>query len=334
MCFTYSRSNIFTMNTKTLNEGLIEAIKEKIPRGMNMASVIMDTLYLGKEATYRRLRGEVPFSLTEASIISQSLGVSLDKLSGNISSGSALFGLNFIDYKNPIETYYKQNEQLIKVFMAVKDDPSTVWYAASNLIPQVFYMEYKSLSKFLLYKWMYQHEKINDVKLFSELEITAKLREIQKRYVAVSKTVATTCFIWDSMMFYHLLNDIRYFANIMLVSKNEIKELKQEILALLDQLEGVALRGYHKPGKKVQIYVSNINFEATYSYVETDSLKISFLRVFSINMLSTTDIDVFNNQKDWIHSLKRYSTLISESGEMQRIEFFNKQRSFVKQILG
>ena len=35
----------------------------------------MDTLCIGREAIYRRLRGEVPFTLEEAALISRKLGV-------------------------------------------------------------------------------------------------------------------------------------------------------------------------------------------------------------------------------------------------------------------
>ena len=34
----------------------------------------MDTLYIGKEDVYRRLRGEVPFTLQEAALVSRKLG--------------------------------------------------------------------------------------------------------------------------------------------------------------------------------------------------------------------------------------------------------------------
>ena len=38
---------------------LINEMKERIPQGQNLANYLTDTLYMGKEAVYRRLRGEV-----------------------------------------------------------------------------------------------------------------------------------------------------------------------------------------------------------------------------------------------------------------------------------
>lgn len=54
------------MITDQLNTGLISAMKEKLPQDTNLANLLMDILYIGKEAVYRRLRGEVPFTLAEA----------------------------------------------------------------------------------------------------------------------------------------------------------------------------------------------------------------------------------------------------------------------------
>ena len=45
-----------------LNTNLIEAAKERFPAKGQLANILMDTLYMGKEAIYRRLRGEVPFT--------------------------------------------------------------------------------------------------------------------------------------------------------------------------------------------------------------------------------------------------------------------------------
>jgi hypothetical protein len=320
------------MKTETLNENLIEAVKEKIPKGVNLANVLMDTLYIGKEAVYRRLRGEVPFTFTEASIISNSLGVSLDRVSGANSSKNALFALHIIDHKHPIETYHAQIENNIRIFKAVKDNPTLEWYAASNIIPQVFYLDHDNLARFLLYKWMYQHEKINYIKYFSELKISEDLREKQKEYVKVSREAASSNFIWDNMMFNSLVNDIRYFVGINLINRDEVEILKKEILCLIDGLEGLAAQGFHKSGKSIRIYVSNINFEASYGYLEADDFKLSVLRLYSINEITTADQEVFEYQKEWIHSLRKYSTLISISGEMQRIQFFEKQRQYVNSL--
>ena len=58
--YLFTDKNIKTMIMRNINTDLIDAMKIYLPKGNNLANALMDILYLGKEATYRRLRGEVP----------------------------------------------------------------------------------------------------------------------------------------------------------------------------------------------------------------------------------------------------------------------------------
>lgn len=320
------------MNADVLNTNLIEVMKNKIPDGVNLANTLMDILYIGKEAVYRRLRGEVPFTLNEASIISKKLGVSLDQIVGISYTNNAMFDLNLLHYSDPIKTYYTLLNHYLKVFESLHDDPTSELSTASNMIPQTFYLKYENLSKFRLFKWMYQNEKVNCVKYFSELSISDELKQAQKDFVNATLYIQTTNYIWDSMMFFYLVNDIKYFGSIHLITDEEVIKLQEELLQLLDDLENIASKGKFETGKDVHIYISNINFEATYSYVETSSLQLSLIRIFSINSITSSDKDMCKSMKEWIQSLRKFSTMISESGEMQRIQFFKKQREIVEKM--
>lgn len=94
---------------------------------------------------------------------------------------------------------------------------------------------------------------------------------------------------------------------------------------MIDELEELAGRGKSETGNDIRIYISNINFEATYSYLETTSMHLSMIRVYAINSITTQDNEMFGDFKEWIQSLKKFSTLISESGEMQRILFLKSK---------
>lgn len=68
-----NRETVQTENydNKRIKYRLNRSRKEKMPTGTNLANTLMDILYIGKEAIYRRLRGEVPFTLAEAAVISR-----------------------------------------------------------------------------------------------------------------------------------------------------------------------------------------------------------------------------------------------------------------------
>lgn len=247
------------MNTDVLNTNLIEVMKNKIPDGVNLANTLMDILYIGKEAVYRRLRGEVPFTLNEASIISKKMGVSLDQIVGISYTNNAMFDLNLLHYSEPIKTYYTIISHYLELFESLRYDLTSELSTASNMIPQTFYLKYDNLSKFRLFKWMYQNEKVNCVKYFSELNLSDELKQAQKDFVNATQYIQTTNYIWDSMMFVNLVNDIKYFASIHLITDEEVIKLQEELLMLLDDLENIAAKGKFNTGKNVRIYIYPIS---------------------------------------------------------------------------
>ena len=316
------------MITNELNTGLVNAVKEKPPSKDNLANALMDILYIGKEAIYRRLRGEVPFTLTEAAVISRKLGISLDKMIGVSFRDNAVFDMNIVSSEKPFEAYYSILEKQVDLFRSVKEDETSEIGTSSNIIPQTLSLKYNMLSKFRLFKWMYQNENIK-CKHFEEMEIPQKMVEKQKEYSDLVSHIHSVDYIWDNMIFSHLVNDIQYFCSIHLITDEDKDMLKEELFLLIDEMEELSARGKSKAGNDVKIYISNINFEATYSYLDTSSTQLSLIRIYSINSITTQDQEMFRGLKEWIQSLKKFSTLISESGEMQRIQFFKQQREIV-----
>ena len=114
------------MMTNNPNANLIEAMKEKLPLKGQLADMLMDTLYIGKEAVYRRLRGEVPFTLQESALISRKLGISLDKIIGLSFKSNAMFNINIVDYDDPFESYYNILEKYVSLINTMPDDPNSV----------------------------------------------------------------------------------------------------------------------------------------------------------------------------------------------------------------
>ena len=309
------------MITNELNIGLIEAAKEKMPTGTNLANTLMDILYIGKEAIYRRLRGEVPFTLAEAAVISRKMGISLDKMIGVSFSNNAVFDLNVVHHTNTFETYHDILTKYVDAFDNIREDPTTEMATSSNILPQALYLKHDVLSKFRLFKWMYQNENIK-CKHFDELEIPHKIYNIQKDFVNMTQQMKTTDYIWDNTVFEHVVRDIQFFSEIHLVSEEDKELIKDDLLLLTDELEELAGKGKYETGNDVRIY----------SYVATSNSHISMIRIYSINAITTQDDGMFRSLKEWVQSLKKFSTQISESGEMQRIRFFNEQREIINTL--
>ena len=72
------------------------------------------------------------------------------------------------------------------------------------------------------------------------------------------------------MIFHHLINDIQYFAGIHLITEEDKHQIKRRnYCKLTTNWKTWLLKGKdRKQVNSVHIYVSHINFEATYSYLE------------------------------------------------------------------
>lgn len=101
---------------------------------------------------------------------------------------------------------------------------------------------------------------------------------------------------------------------------------------MLDELEEICVSGQFRSGQPVSVYISDMDIEATYCYLSARHYRGSCIEAFSINSLRSSDPDMFEHTKRWVLALSRFATLISCSGELQRIHFFKRQRAIVAEL--
>ena len=115
----------------------------------------MDMLNIGREAAYRRLRGEVPFTFGEASALCARMHFSLDRVVGLAATDKLSFQLKFKEFTALLETYNEILERDIAFMREVASDPTTEFAMATNSLPAEFYGKYDNLNRFKLFKWLY-----------------------------------------------------------------------------------------------------------------------------------------------------------------------------------
>lgn len=315
------------------NVALIEAIHAHTPRHSNPASMLMDMLRIGREAAYRRLRGEVPFTFEEACALSAQMHFSLDRVLGSAAGENVSFQLKFLEFDAPLETYNGILERDVAFFREVASDPATEFATASNSLPAEFYCKYENLNRFKLFKWLYQHEAGDPgVATFEEFRLPEKLLHNSREYVHWAQEAATTHLIFDDSNFMHWLNAVNAYRDMQLITRESILVLRSELLEMLDDMEKIATDGEFANGNKVNLFLSDIDLEAGYSYVSTSKYMGVNIGLFSLNGLRTPDPLMFEYVKKWIRTQSRFSTLISRSGELRRIQYFRCQREIVNRL--
>lgn len=321
------------MKYQVLYENFIDAVKNSIPRNKKVSAVLTDILKIEKEAVYRRLRMEVPFTFTEIANVAQHLDISMDDMiDNNVSKNRPLY-LKFIDYTDPMELGEVILDNLLTLVKQLKSASDSEISFSCSTLPPLLYLNYEQITRFYLFKWTYMYGNAAAGKRFDEMEISEHLNQIRQEIVSESHYIRTTNYIADSMLFCSLVHDIQYFLSIHLISEQEVRSLKREIAQLIDDTENLAAHGhYPDTNQEVNFYVSNLNFETSYICAETPDMHISMMKAFILNVISSQDDLTFQRIKNWLQSLKRVSTLVSQSGEQQRILYFAQQREMVNAL--
>ena len=312
---------------------MIKGLEKKLPDKTELVETLMEILFMEKGAVYRRLRGEVPFSFFEVVNIAEKLNISINNLIYADLVRADRFELNIIKYTNMSEVDYKQWENYISLISLAKNDPLSEIAESSNILPLLIYGKFDSLSKYFLLKYLYLLSGTESRISFGNLVLPERLNRIYHSYFNESKNFAKTILIWDHLIFRYMVTDILFFLDTNLISKEDIQEIKNDLFALLDYIEGIALNGYfEETGNPVDFYISDVNLYSDYSYVQLNDMRLSHVRTLILNSVVSTFQSSFDIIKRWIQSLKKSSTLITKSGAVYRADFFEKQRKIVAEL--
>lgn len=304
-------------------ENLTKSEKEKV------ASTLGDILCLGKESVYRRLRGDVRFSFEEVVLISQSLGFSVDNIIGSQVDERAIFELNVID-SHQINTDYMNKIEGCSALLrkSILMGNSTL-KCAFNSLPFIFYLHYDNLAKFRLFKWAYQVMKMQSLP-YKDFQIEKQVSLAQRAFISEIRKINESHIIINQDMFSSIFRDVNYFHTLNMLDSEDLKLIKAELNELLSEIECISISGLYKNSdSNVALYLCNVDIDASYLLLENNNFIHSHFVLYGINGISSSDPNVCKMHTQWIDSLKRYSTLITYGGEIQRYKFFQEQRRLI-----
>ncbi|MDR0681338.1 MAG: hypothetical protein LBG15_05760 [Dysgonamonadaceae bacterium] len=322
------------MKNEYIHDAFLADVRKKIPQNSKLVNMLVDILFIEKEAVYRRLRREVPFTFQEIVFIAKKLGISLDNIIGiGINTDkSRPFQLKLVEYLTPSEIDYSMMDEYVNIFRQIKAEENTEAAVISNILPQTLYSGFDYISKFYIFKWyyLYYNEKARP---FHETIVPNKVMNLFTDTFIESKNIQSSYFILDYQLFANLVTDIKYYNSIRLITKEDVLKIKEDLHFFLDYIEEMTISGcFKETGNQVRLYISEVNIETNYSYLLTQKYNLSLIWTFILTTAASLDEDVFQKMKNWFQSFIRTSTLITITGEKQRIVFFEKQREIINEL--
>ena len=317
------------MDKEFLFRNLIETLRDRIPQRGKLADVLAELLEIEKEAVYRRLRGSVPFSFQEVHAIASNMGFSLDSIAENISLNTRQMTVLMTEFTEPQERDYKKLEDFVANIQRLKDDPDSESGAIGSVIPTSLCVAYKNIYKFYIFKGAHQFGNPHKIKPYSKTIIPEQLKQINKVFVECVQYSPNSVYILDRNVINFFVNDIRFFYDIRLITREDILLLKEDLHILINDLERYCINSHFDTGNKVDVFLTNIHIDSNYNYIDATKFKLTMLRTATFSDSYSFDEVVFKNMKNWLNFLKRTSTLISEGNMTERIIFFEEQRKII-----
>lgn len=319
------------IDTNDYDRALLKAVKAKLPEEINPVWFIMDTLSIGKEAAYRRLRGEVPFTLKDAALLSKQLDISLHEVVNRDSSRIYYYGMYLLDFEMPGPEDYRVLEVYLDNIRREYIDLFSQLAITANMFPPQLYLRYKGITRFAVFKWLY-HSGERQAKAYHQVKIAERMQQVFRDSWEVHQCIRTTYYLFDRLLCRSLVQDLRYFSSVGLLRDEDREAIRLEAHKLLDYMEQVAIRGRYENGNEVHMYVSDIHFNKSFYNLKAGRIHLSAIETCVLNNLGSTEKTCYDKVDQWIQSRRRLSTLISQSCEPQRIAFFNEQRQQLNEL--
>lgn len=316
-----------------LNEKIILAIRKHVPKNQKIVNYLMELLDLSKESSYRRMRGEKGFTMEEIYQIAQNLNLSIDEIVGVGTNERVFFDLQADTSSDPIHAFLvmlQQNNQIMKQ-MIKAEYAETI--TAQNRLSVITHMPYGNIFKFLYYRYLYQIHEVPLNFYYSDLVIPSEIEELREEYNYYSPQIKNITYILDNSIFPKIIKEILYYYRRNLISKDELISMQQDLFTLVDATERMVTNGYNDAGSNRSIYISLFDIDSNFRYLEYDGTIITELWIHPVNPLVIYDAATSALQRKWLGALKKYSTLISQSNELQQSEYLNTQREYIKNMV-
>jgi hypothetical protein len=312
------------------NNQIIASLLENIPKKLKPTIYLTELLQLSRESVYRRLRGEIPFTFQEVADIAKDLNVSIDNIL--FKGTNEWVSFRFISDDNHLSSFClmlkKSAEKLENIIHA--QQPEII--LALNRLPPLLRVFNDTIFKFTYYKASFQTN-LSFKKTFAELQLAPEVIALQKKIQSQLTRIDNSILILDPNIFLSMITDIKYYHQRRLISDEEVFLFKQEMQDLITSFENIAQSGYYNSNTKVYLYLSFLHINANSGYISYDHIEESLFWIFTTNPMLMVNRNFSQIQKEWLYSLKRQSTLITQSNEIFQADFFNNQRKFVDENL-
>ena len=294
-------------------ELLLKEIRKKIGE-KSLNDEIANILNISYDAAHRRTSLKSKFSLEESVNLAKYYNISLDRF---IASDNTVIAKK----TKPIRTstdllnYFQDALILLNDF---KLNPDTKVYYSAKDIPFFYTISNSVLSKFKLFVWMNLLNEKDFMTPFSDFQLekyadkSADLKTLYENLNVIE--------IWNSTTMSSIINQISFYTEIQLLTKETAIIILQELKDLIRNIEKKAEDG----SQKFQIYAHDLLILNNSILFESEEKSSLFVPFNMFGYMMTDDKSTCDDALNFFQHQIKNSTSLNFSGQRDRKKFFNK----------
>jgi len=133
-----------------MQEELFDRILAQYDRRSQAVEALQELMGIGRDAVYRRFRGETPLSPDELSLLAKSYNLSLDELAFQESNK---FTFVYNSFTKPIASFKDFLKEVHQGMQEIQMLPNSRLFYTTAEIPVFHYLQFPELISFKLYVW-------------------------------------------------------------------------------------------------------------------------------------------------------------------------------------
>lgn len=321
----------------TFQNRFLDRVLEKFKNKSEAVEELASLLSVGKDAVYRRLRGETFLTPDEMHLLATTYHISLDTLTFETSDTVCL---SFNVFKRKPKNFYDFINWLYNQLQEVRKAPGSSFYYASQEIPIFHYTYFPELICFKLYVWgltTWDFPFLHNRPFTFDL-VPPDVVEISRKINGLYNQVPTT-ELWSLNILDNTLNQIEYVATVeQFANPRDALVLCEKVLELVRHMRKMAEAGKKcvanemviPQGAVFHLYHNEMVYTNNTFLIRSEVGKMLITTFCNPNFFQTTDERLCDFTEEWLENIIQKSSSISAHSAKNRNWFFNKMEKKVK----
>ncbi|MDR2843202.1 MAG: hypothetical protein LBV57_00970 [Candidatus Symbiothrix sp.] len=316
-----------------MNELLIKKILSKVPKHLKPIDYLKDELNISKESVYRRMRGEISFTLEEVSLIAKDLKFSIDELMDTQEANYIFLSMMANPSQEAVAMYEEMLTNSISLLKEIYQQSKKVLITMALTSFPFKFFSFENLFRFEYALFLHQQNQIPFGTSFSDILLPPAIKTLHQDLVNYVSHLPKIVCVVDDNIFSKLIKKIKYYYDLKFISNDDLQLLYIELTQLLKQIEKIVITGESESRTSFSVYYSLLSIDTACIHYEYDDMAITQLWLCNeMPIILKNNPAVCLAQKKQLESQIKYSTLITSSNTMLQAKLLRVLRNCIEEL--